>query len=223
MGSPLIPAKSFRSFADLAAAYKEGVDFRITRVPRPGSAVGIVAPHGGSIEAHTSSIATAIAGADHSLYLLEGIRRADNYAALHLTSHHFDEPSCLELLASCDDVVSIHGCSIPGEVVLVGGLDKDLATDVGAAIAAVGLECRLDGHEFPATDPDNICNRGRRAVGVQLELSLALRMSPRSRQLVAAVREVLQHRETQRQQTAAGPSNETPSGLAAPPMKTKTP
>ncbi len=47
---PLLLAKSFSSFADLAAAYDEGTDYVITRVPRPGSTVGIVAPHGGRIE-----------------------------------------------------------------------------------------------------------------------------------------------------------------------------
>jgi len=202
MSRPLALAKNFRSFADLAAAYEEGVDFRVTRLLRPGTATGIVAPHGGSIEAHTSDIAAAIAGADFSLYLLEGVRRADNYAALHLTSHYFDEPSCLELLAGCEDVVTIHGCKVAGEVVLIGGLDIELAATLGDAMADAGLECHLEGHDFPATHADNICNRGRRGIGVQLELCLALRLSPRKRQLVVAVREVLLRREAQRRQAA---------------------
>jgi phage replication-related protein YjqB (UPF0714/DUF867 family) len=40
-------------------------------------------------------------------------------------------------------------------------------------------------------DPRNICNRGRTGRGVQLEISLALRRSPRRVILVRAVREVL--------------------------------
>lgn len=201
MSSPLVLSKNFRSFTDLAAAYQEGMDYRIIRMLRAGSNVGVVAPHGGSIEAHTSDIATTIAGAEFSLYLFEGIRRADNYAALHLTSQYFDEPNCLELLTNCEDVVSIHGCNITGEVVLLGGLDNELAAQLGEEIAATGLECHLDSHAFSGTHPDNICNRGRRGVGVQLELSLALRMSqPRKQQLVAAVRDVLLRRLAQRQQ-----------------------
>ena len=204
---PLVLAKNFRSFADLAAAYDEGADYLITRVPRRGSAVGIVAPHGGRIEAHTSEIATAIAGADFSLYVLEGTRLSGAYAALHLTSHYFDEPGCLELLATCDDVVAIHGCKVAGEVVLVGGLANELAAELGAAMTKAGLECHLDGHEFPGTHPNNICNRGRRGVGVQLELSAALReSSPHKRKLVAAVREVLLRAARRSQPAAVKPS-----------------
>ncbi|MDG0853854.1 MAG: hypothetical protein EKK52_06175 [Burkholderiales bacterium] len=196
---PPILAKSFRSFADLAAAYDEGADYLITRVPRPGSSIGIVAPHGGSIEEQTSEIAAAIAGAEFSLYVLEGIRSTQNYAALHLTSHYFDEPSCLELLVTCDDVVAIHGCKVDGEVVLVGGLDNELAAELGAAMIKAGLVCYLDGHEFPGTHPNNVCNRGRRGVGVQLELSAAFRKSsPHKRKLVAAAREVLLRRAARR-------------------------
>lgn len=205
MSRRLVLAKNFKSFADLAAAYDVGVDYRITRIPRAESAVAIVAPHGGSIEAYTSDIATAIAGAEFSLYLLEGIRRADNYAALHLTSHHFDEPSCLELLASCEDVVTIHGCNVAGEVVLLGGLNIELAAELGIVITEAGLDSHLSGHEFPAAHPNNICNRGRRSVGVQLELSLALRMSPRKQQLVDAVREVLLRRRVARRPRAGSP------------------
>lgn len=195
MSRPLVLAKNFRSFADLATAYDEGADYLITRVPRPASTVGIVAPHGGRIEAHTSEIAAAIAGAEFSLYAFEGIRSKGNYAALHLTSHHFDEPGCLELLATCDYVVAIHGCKVEGEVVLVGGLDNDLAAELGAAMTKAGLECYLDGHEFPGTHANNICNRGRRGLGVQLELSAALRESPpHRRKLVVAVRDVLLRR-----------------------------
>ena len=87
---PLVLAKNFRSFADLAAAYDEGTDYRIIRILRPGSTVGIVAPHGGRIEAHTLELAVAIARADLSLYAFEGVRPTGNYAALHLTSHYFD-------------------------------------------------------------------------------------------------------------------------------------
>lgn len=98
---------------------------------------------------------------DFNLYLFEGIRRAGNYAALHLTSHRFDEPRCLELLSCCDHVVAIHGCEGHAQQALVGGLDEPLKATIGQAIAEFGVETRLRGHPFPATDPKNICNRGR--------------------------------------------------------------
>jgi len=51
---PTVPnAKLYRSYADLAAVQAEGEDYRVVVVPRATSRVAIVAPHGGSIEAHT--------------------------------------------------------------------------------------------------------------------------------------------------------------------------
>lgn len=100
-------AKNFRSFADLAAAYERDRDYRIVRLLRPESGVAILAPHGGSIEAHTSDIARDIAGRDFNLYLFEGLLKAGNFAALHLSSHLFDEPDCLDLLRACPLVSKI--------------------------------------------------------------------------------------------------------------------
>ncbi len=52
----------------------------------------------------------------------EGIKKWGNYAALHITSRRFDEPSCLELLSTCSFVIAIHGCVGGDERVLLGGL-----------------------------------------------------------------------------------------------------
>lgn len=194
MTSPLVPAKNFKSFADLARSYRENEDYRITCQFRDTASACIVVPHGGGIELNTSDIARAIAGSELSLYLFEGIRLTDNYAALHLTSHYFDEPNCLKMLASCDDVVTIHGCDAKGEVVLIGGLDNALANELHESITETGITCQVVGHAFPATNPDNICNRGRRKVGVQLELSRELRQSPNRHCLETAVRKVLLQR-----------------------------
>ena len=40
-------------------------------------------------------------------------------------------------------------------------------------------------------DPSNVCNRGLSGAGVQLELSLEMRRSPRRALLIRAVREAL--------------------------------
>lgn len=205
MTSPLVLAETFKSFADLARAYRENEDYRITCQPRDAALACIVAPHGGGIETNTSDIVRAIAGAEFSLYLFEGIRPTENYEGLHLTSHYFDEPSCLKMLASCDDVVTIHGCNVNGEVVLIGGLDNALAKELQTSIIDAGVTCQVEGHAFPATNPDNICNRGRRKVGVQLELSLELRQSPNRHRLETAVRKVLLQRAA-----AKGPANQPP-------------
>lgn len=194
MTSPPVLAKTFKSFADLARFYRENEDYRITCLPRNNALVCIVAPHGGGIEPKTSDIARAIAGSEFSLYLFEGICPTDNYEALHLTSHYFDEPGCLKMLASSDYVLTIHGCSVKGEAVLIGGLDNPLANELFASICETGVKCEIDEYQFPASNPNNICNRGRRKVGVQLELSRELRQSPNIHQVELAVRRVLLQR-----------------------------
>ncbi len=137
------------------------------------SEVLIIAPHGGGIENGTSELAAAIAGEAHNLYCFEGLRASGN-RLLHVTSHRFDEPLALELAARCAIVISIHGCR--GESAIhVGGLDRTLGTALAAAFARTGYPSRLEGHPYPAVHPQNICNRGRRSAGVQLEFTGDLR------------------------------------------------
>ena len=184
-------AKDFRSFADLAEAFTRDQDYRIVQLPRPGSSTVILAPHGGSIEAFTSDIARGIAGEEYGLYLFEGLLRAGNFASLHLPSERFDEPGCLQMLADCDRVVSVHGCSVAGEAVFIGGRDRALGEAVAARLRAEGIACQDAAEKLAGQDPRNICNRGRAGQGVQLEVSLDLRRSPRRKFLVAAVRQAL--------------------------------
>jgi len=192
MPKPIVPAKTFRSFAALAAVYEEDVDYRISRRVGQHAGVAVVAPHGGRIEEPTSQIASDIAGGDFSCYLFEGIRRSKNYEALHLTSEYFDEPKCLELLAHCDHVVTIHGCKGDKAAVLLGGRDKRLAALIADALKSEGVPAKLDGHKFYGIAPTNICNQGSSKVGVQLELTKALRKSPAAMtRVVRAVRRVL--------------------------------
>jgi phage replication-related protein YjqB (UPF0714/DUF867 family) len=181
----------YRCYADLAIAQVEGADFNICVQRRPGSPVAILAPHGGAIEAGTSEIARAVAGSEFNLYLFEGIRPSGNYTALHLTSHCFDEPRCLALLSACDHVVTIHGCRGNTPRALLGGLDLNLKKLISDAITAVGVESHLLGHPYHAIHPRNICNRGRRGAGVQIELTSALRLWNSNRAIVSAIRAVL--------------------------------
>lgn len=192
MRSPPVLAETFKSFADLAKVYRENVDYCIRRTSGVYPAIAVVAPHGGAIERLTSQIAVAIAGKEFCCYRFEGIRTADNYKALHLTSDSFDEPSCLEFISKCDYVVSVHGCAGEDEQVLIGGLDMKLKTLIGNALAGRGVSFRLDGHQFPGRSATNICNLGKGRAGVQLELTSALRNSPDAVNRVAqAVRSVL--------------------------------
>jgi phage replication-related protein YjqB (UPF0714/DUF867 family) len=185
-------SRLYGSFADLARLQRRGRDYEIHARRRPSLPVAVIAPHGGGIEDGTSELARAIAGDDFNLYLFEGTRLSGNYAALHLTSHLFDEPECLALIAGCEYVVAVHGCAGDDARVLLGGLDLGLKQRIGAALHVADLVAQAEGHRFPATHPNNVVNRGSRARGVQLEITHSLRRSAAAAQLAAAVRSVLE-------------------------------
>jgi phage replication-related protein YjqB (UPF0714/DUF867 family) len=165
----------YHSFAQLAAAESEGIDYRI-RIAERQSPVLVLAPHGGWIEPGTSELAAAIAESAFSLYCFEGLVEGC-YARLHITSHRFDEPKASALVAAAAVVVAIHGRldRDDPEAVWMGGRDTGLRDAIGAALIAAGFAATADGHEFPAESRENICNRGRSGAGVQLELPRTLR------------------------------------------------
>lgn len=164
-------ADTYDNFADLAANEREGEDFCI--VAREGrSGLVILAPHGGKIEPHTSSIATAIAADDHALYLFEG-RKAHGNGCLHVTSEHFDEPRCLALVSRSKLALGLHGAKGANDIVILGGRNARAKALVLAALGRFGATDIGQAHLL-GRSPDNICNRARES-GVQLEISLGLR------------------------------------------------
>ena len=181
----------YAKFAELAAEEVEGTDYRIQTVHVANSKAAVIAPHGGGIEPGTSFIAQAIANNEISLYLFEGIKKPNGNGVLHITSHHFDEPECLRLIAQADTVVAIHGCRGPKSRICVGGLDLSLKRILCLELQREGLPVANEGHEYPGTEPMNICNRGARQCGVQLEVSSDLRCNPHAQKIVDAVRRAL--------------------------------
>ena len=188
-------ADKYSNFQKLNLEERSGVDFRIDCRPRPRS-VAIIAPHGGKIEPRTSEIAAAIADDIYNLYCFEGIKPRKN-RELHITSCRFDEPQCVDLLSTCDRVVAVHGCKGKEHVIYVGGLDRTLRDAIQNRLDAVDFKTDEHPH-FQGTHSKNICNRGRSGRGVQLEISLSLRLalavagstveSPTLAALVGAVR-----------------------------------
>ena len=59
------------------------------------------------------------------------------------------------------------------------------------ALHAAGVAVTTEGHRYAGRHPDNICNRGRRGAGVQLELTGRLRGGPQEAVFVDTVRAVL--------------------------------
>ena len=189
--SALPDAHHYRSYADLAAAQREGEPYSVAVHRRPGARAAILAPHGGRIEDGTSEIAQAIAAQDHHLYLLEGRRVSHNYHTLHLTSHRFDEPRCLSLLQEAERVVAVHGCRGHHELVYIGGRDQELADHIHRCLRVHGIQAETGDHPFPGRHPENVCNRGAQGAGVQLEITHPLRRSRRAERLALAVRHAL--------------------------------
>ncbi len=184
-------ASTFRTFSDLANSFVNNEDYKITTIEQVESPIAIIAPHGGGIEAKTSKIAQEIAGKDFNLYLFEGVMGSENYKYLHLTSHYFDEPSCLKLINNCEYVVTIHGCRGTTEEVFLGGLDSNLKVKLNKSLTKVQLQTKTEGHNFPAEKQKNICNQGASKKGVQVELTEALRNSPNISKVISGIRESL--------------------------------
>jgi phage replication-related protein YjqB (UPF0714/DUF867 family) len=99
---------TYANFAQLSAAEGEGDDFVVSTAARCGASTVVLAPHGGGIELGTSEVALRIAEDDLSYAVFEG-RKPTGNLRLHITSSHFDEPRCLELVEAADNVLTIHG------------------------------------------------------------------------------------------------------------------
>jgi phage replication-related protein YjqB (UPF0714/DUF867 family) len=177
----------YASFAELARHEVHGADYRVQVIDRPRARALVVAPHGGAIEIGTSELAASIAGAEHSLFTFEGLKPYGQNRGLHITSHCFDHPECLRLAARSPLTLAVHGCK--GEArVYVGGLDCELTALLTEQLAAAGFPASLADHPYPGRNPLNICNRGARGCGAQLEITRDLRAYPARERLAGAVR-----------------------------------
>jgi len=164
----------YMNFEELSKNEKLNKDYRIFwRKGRTNSA--IIVPHGGNIEPGTTEIGDAIAGKIHSFYTFEGIKPTTN-RELHITSTSFDEPQGIKLVKESANVLALHGCIGGDDMVYIGGLDNPLKDSVQNNLLEAGFKTgEHDNHELQGINPYNICNRGEKGQGVQLELSAGLR------------------------------------------------
>jgi phage replication-related protein YjqB (UPF0714/DUF867 family) len=185
----------YTSFAELRGSEPKA-SFAIDVEARPESHVIVIAPHGGKIEVLTSEIAWRIAGSDFSYYSFTGAR-PDHNRDLHITSHRFDEPRAVALVAKHQWVVAIHGCRGDMPRVLLGGLDLELVEDVSARLTCRDIDAQTVGHPFEGKELGNICNRGATGRGLQIELTMPFREGERVDDLINGVREALMWRRAQ--------------------------
>lgn len=190
----------YQNFDELSRDCESGIDFHISSQFVEGASATVIAPHAGKIEKGTSEIARAIAESTHSLYLFEGVRHTSN-GELHITSHNFDEPNLLELLQKCDFALGVHGRRDANDTkgIYIGGLDSVLIHTLDHHLRVAGFETKTSGHNFPAKEPRNVCNRGNSHKGAQLEFSKTMRDqvvadSARLEELVAPIKAALLER-----------------------------
>lgn len=165
---------TYKDFKSLSAVEKEGTDFQLF-VNKTNSRIAIVAPHGGGIEPGTSEIAKSIAGKDLTCYSFEGIKNKENKKYLHITSTNFDEPKYVKICKTSDYVVAVHGAEENGKTVYVGGRNKDLKHRIIKKLKDAGFNAQEDTTNHSGQNNGNICNKGVKKEGLQLEISKGLR------------------------------------------------
>jgi phage replication-related protein YjqB (UPF0714/DUF867 family) len=164
----------YRNYAELSKSEVERKDFRITCTQRAGT-FAVIAPHGGSIEPGTSELVEAIAGEDHSHYAFEGIKDNGN-GSLHITSTHFDEPTCVQLVGASKRALAIHGKDDDSQSVFIGGRDLETIEVLRDSLERNGFIVNdLEDPRLLGRETSNICNRTNDCIGVQFELSQGLR------------------------------------------------
>jgi phage replication-related protein YjqB (UPF0714/DUF867 family) len=178
-------ADTYRSFPDLKRSEPPSA-YRI-RPKTQRSEVLVIAIHGGQIEPGTSEIAELIAGETYNLYRFEGRKKPGQNQVLHITSQRFNEPEALKLVARSSVVLSIHGHRRSPRTIYVGGRDTEMCKDLASALAPTGLLIKVHRKPFRATRRLNICNRGARGRGAQLEISRDLRRSEYWRERIATI------------------------------------
>ncbi|NLG29254.1 MAG: hypothetical protein GX557_15195 [Chloroflexi bacterium] len=162
----------YQSFAELVLNTVKGVDYDVVVAKREAAAT-IVAIHGGAIEPPTGELACEIAGADHNLYVLRGLR-AERAAEMRIPVNRFDEIRLRALLEHSQEAVALQGVDGSLPIVHLGGRNQALKRALAEALAAEGFAVGAPASAGAAHDPTRYYNLPTYG-GVQVELTRALR------------------------------------------------
>lgn len=164
-------ADYYGSVTALRAAQTEGLDYS-REVYYRGSAVSVLALHGGDIEKGTARLARRTASGDLNLYVFSGwLGRASG--RLHVTATHFDDPDAVRIATAAVLGLAFHAQADRGAWVCVGGSNKKAAALVARRLEEAGFAAETPCPRLPGTSPKNIVNRAAQG-GVQLEITLRL-------------------------------------------------
>lgn len=137
----------------------------------------VFAQYGGLAEPGTDICAAQIAGETLSLHTVVSCRavwEAENGENRLVPRHLHNHPDGIALAEICQTVISIrgrHACHDPLGEVCVDGLDIALIVSLAETLAAAGFVVNDGPPQSRAKHPDNICNRGVRMRGVELDIS----------------------------------------------------
>lgn len=165
--------KPYESFTALQTNEIIGTDYRI-RVRYGRSGISVMAIHGGGIEPGTTEIAEAVSGEAHTFYSFSGLKPSGN-TQLHIPSKKFDEPLGIDIAGRARTVITVHGCKDTNEMTYLGGRHHQLKQKIERTLTAAGFPAS-ESRRFPGIDPKNICNKNQSGMGVQLEISIGMRM-----------------------------------------------
>lgn len=139
--------------------------------------LAIFAQHGGMVEPGTDICAAHIARNDLSLHTVVSCRavwEVEKEGRRLIPSPVDYHPDSLTLARKCQTIVSIrgrHACHNRTGAVCVDGLDSALAASLKDSVAAAGFVVQDAPPQSPAQQPQDICNRGQRMRGVELDIS----------------------------------------------------
>lgn len=157
----------YKSMTELARFEKEFLFETQDRL----SDVLVTAIHGGGIEPGTSELAQCIAEQSNANYFsFKGLKPKNNFD-LHVTSTNYDNPDLLKWSQNMDTVVAIHGYSDKTAKTLIGGIDKQLTSLITQHLKNAGFNVEIAPNHLSGREVDNITNKNKRGMGVQLELS----------------------------------------------------
>ena len=168
----------YANFQELQADTTAEVDYHIESVKRD-SPILIMTPHGGGIESGVSELVLYTAAGEFSEYYFEALRTANN-RDLHITSSNFDEPIGDKMARESEFTLAYHGYSdTENKHTLIGGRDEQAKHAAYKALTRAGFSAEVlaNGTYLAGSEQNNICNRNKRGMGLQLELSTAQRLA----------------------------------------------
>lgn len=139
--------------------------------------LAIFAQHGGMVEPGTDICAAHIAGNDLSLHTVVSCRavwEVEKEGGRLVPGPVHAHPDSFALARECQTIISIRGrnaCHNRNGEVRVDGLDAALVASLMDCLAAAGFVVQDAPPHSPAKQPGDICNRGQRMRGVELDIS----------------------------------------------------